>query len=393
MLVLQTNMPVIGSCALADASRLAWNGTAYWYGPNSFVQFLALDKNSTHPTAVWPVVLNRGERMKIEDGKFVVTGGTSLVGSQLTQQLLDAGAREVVLFDNFSLSSPGAVSALLEHPRVTLVRGDILRVNELYDALEGALGVFALAGFLTVPLSRNPALGLAVNIQGMLNVYEACRYRGPGMKVIFASSVAAYGDTQSELTTESDPFEWFGQQPGTALYGGSKVMGENIGRLYHDRYGVGSISLRYSSVYGENQHTRAVNAAYIIDTYNSIRRGERPIIPDDGSEVHDYIHVADIARANVMAMASDVTRDTFNVATGKSTSLNRLVEIVLEATGSDLKPEYKNVEGKVRATTSSTVKFSNERIVRMLGWQPQVSLEEGIRRVIHWYENQTDIAA
>jgi UDP-glucose 4-epimerase len=113
--------------------------------------------------------------MKIAERKFVITGGASLIGSHVAEQLISQGAREVVLLDNYALGSPDTVRSLLENPRIKLVRGDILRVNELYDALEGADGVFAIAGFLTLPLSQNPSLGLAVNVDGQVNIFEACR--------------------------------------------------------------------------------------------------------------------------------------------------------------------------------------------------------------------------
>ncbi len=214
--------------------------------------------------------------MKLKDGKFVITGGASLIGSHIADHLLMAGVREVVLLDNYSLGSPDTVAELLKDDRVKLVRGDVLRINELFDAFADADGVFAVAGFLTLPLSLNPSLGLAVNIDGMMNTYEACRYRGV-KKVVFASSVAVYGETQEDVTAEQAPWEWYKQQPGAALYGATKIIGENIGRLYHDRHGVKSISLRYASVYGERQHFRAVNSVYIIDTYDrsSARRAPR----------------------------------------------------------------------------------------------------------------------
>ncbi len=325
--------------------------------------------------------------MKIQGGKFLLTGGVSLIGSHITEHLLTAGAREVVLFDNYSLGSPDTIRDLLQDTRVKLVRGDILHMNELYDALEGVDGVFAAAGFLTLPLSLNPPLGLSVNVMGQLNVYEACRYRGVG-KVVFSSSVAVYSDPRAEIIDEAEPFAWNKLQPGGALYGASKIIGENLGLLYHDKHGLKSISLRYSSVYGERQHYRAVNSLYIIETYDRIARGKRPIIPDDGSEVHDYIHAADVARASLMAMESDVSRESFNVATGVSTSLNQLVEIVQKIVGSNLKPEYMTPVGKIRATSSSTLKFSNKKIEKMLGWRPEVSIEDGIRRVIEWRKAQ-----
>ena len=92
--------------------------------------------------------------MKITDGRFLITGGASLIGSHVAERLLEQGAREVVLLDNFALGTPETVRGLVGNPRIRLVRGDILRVNELYDALAGVDGVFAIAGFLTLPLRK-----------------------------------------------------------------------------------------------------------------------------------------------------------------------------------------------------------------------------------------------
>ena len=175
----------------------------------------------------------------------------------------------------------------------------------MFDSLDGVDGVFAAAGFLTLPLTQNPSLGaIAVNVQGMMNVFEAYAGTARSTRVIFSSSIAVYGESTAELIEEATPWTWSKLQPGAALYAASKIMGENLGKLYHDRYGVNSISLRYSSVYGERQHLRAVNSVYIVETYDRLKKGERPIIPDDGLEVHDYIHAADVARANLMAMES-----------------------------------------------------------------------------------------
>jgi UDP-glucose 4-epimerase len=325
--------------------------------------------------------------MKIKDGKFLITGGASMIGAHITEHLIKAGAREIVLFDNYSLASPEGINDILQHPQVKLVRGDILRTNELYDNLDAVDGVFAVAGFLTLPLSLNPSLGVAVNVQGMLNTFEGCRYRNVG-KVVFSSSIAVYGEPTADIIDEATPWTWSKLQPGAALYASSKIMGENFGKLYHDKYGVKSISLRYSSVYGERQHLRAVNSVYIVETYDRLKRGECPVIPDDGREVHDYIHVADVARANVMAMESDVSRESFNVATGTATTLNRLVEIVQKITGTNLQPEYKTPPGKIRAAVSTKLDFSVEKIQRMLGWKAEIPFEDGIRRLVAWRDRE-----
>lgn len=325
--------------------------------------------------------------MKIAEGKFIVTGGASLIGSHVAEQLLSQGAREVVLLDNFSLGNPETVKSLVGNPKVKLLRGDILRINELYDAFEGCDGVFAIAGFLTLPLSQNPSLGLAVNVEGQVNIFEACRYRNV-KKVVFSSSVAVYGDPAPGLVDEQAPAQLSSFQPAAALYACTKLIGENLCKLYSAKHGIQAIGLRYSTVYGERQHYRGVNALYIMENYDRIARGEAPVITGDGSEVHDYIHVADVARANVMAMASDVTGESFNVVTGVATSLNRLVEILLSITGSSLKPVFKTGGGSVRSSVTDQLDFSRAKIEKMLGWVPEVSIEEGIRRLLEWRKAQ-----
>ena len=325
--------------------------------------------------------------MQIADGRFVITGGASLIGSHVADRLLAEGAREVVLLDNFSLGTPETVRHLDGDPRVTLVKGDILRINELYDAFAGAHGVFAIAGFLTLPLSQNPPLGLAVNVEGQVKTFEACRYAGV-RKVIFSSSIAAYGEPGDELIDENSPSNLASYQPGSMLYSCTKLIGEALCKLYAAKYGVDAVALRYATVYGERQHYRGVNALYIIQNYDRIMRGEAPTLPGDGSEVHDYIHVADVARANVMAMASEVSGEVLNVVSGVETTVRRVAEILLDITGSDLQPDYADDAGAVKATSSGSLKLSREKIGRMLGWEPEVSVEDGIARLIEWRKAQ-----
>lgn len=325
--------------------------------------------------------------MKIENGRFAITGGASLIGSHVADQLLAAGACEVVLLDNFSLGTPQAIAHLEKDPRVRLVRGDILRVSELFDAFEGVDGVFAIAGFLTLPLTQNPPLGLAVNVDGMVNVFEACRFRGV-KKVVFSSSIAAIGEPGAEPITEETHSNLAAFQFGTKLYACSKLIGEALCQLYSAKHGVHGVALRYATVYGERQHYRGVNALYIIENYDRIMRGERPQISGDGREVHDYVHVSDVAGANVAAMASDVTGEIFNIGSGVSTNLNRLVEILREITGTELEPEYVEGAGAVKSTRGTTLDFCIDKARTMLGWEPQVGIEEGMRRLIEWRRQQ-----
>lgn len=321
--------------------------------------------------------------MDIEGGRFLLTGGASLIGSHLVEQLLDGGAGEVVLLDNFALGSPDVAAFLAQDKRVRLVRADITRLHELLAAFAGMDGVFALAGFLTLPLSQNPGLGLDVNVHGMFNVAEACRHCGV-KKVVFSSSVATFGDPEADSVDETAPFRWHTAPPALALYAASKIIGENLLRLYHQRHGLDYVALRYSTVYGERQHHRGVNALHIIESYERIKRGEPPIIPGDGSEAHDYIYVGDVARANLMAMASPVAGESLLIATGVDSSVNRIVDILLQLTGSALKPQHRDEPGKVQTTTKATLGFSPAKAKRLLGWQAEIGIEEGIRRLIAW---------
>ena len=321
--------------------------------------------------------------MEISGRRFLLAGGASLIGSHLTEQLLKAGAGSVVLFDNYSLGSPQLAQDLARDPRVKLVRGDVLRLNDLYDNLDGVDGVFALAAFLTLPLSQNLSLGLDVNVSGMHNILEACRWRGV-RKVVFSSSVAVYGDPDVSTIDENVPFRWQAAPPSLVLYASTKIIGEALCRLYKQRHGLDYIALRYSTVYGERQHDRGLNALHILDAYRRIKAGQRPILPDDGSEGHDYIYAGDVARANHMAMASEISGESFLIASGVDTSLNDLVRIVLRIAGSNLQPEYSRDPNRLKTTSGQKLGYAPEKAKKMLGWEAKVPLEEGVRRLLAW---------
>ncbi|WP_081060554.1 NAD-dependent epimerase/dehydratase family protein [Burkholderia territorii] len=321
----------------------------------------------------------------IPGGKFVVVGGASLLGSHIGEQLLAGGAREVVLLDNLALGSTDNIQPLLSDSRCTFVRGDILRLNELVDPLTGADGVFAVAGFLAAPIAANPWMGIDVNVRGMQNVLEACRYQQV-KKVVFSSSVGVYGVVGEEPNTDDAPLRWQGMQPAVVLYCASKIMGEGFGRFYQQRYGIDFIALRYSAIYGERLHKRALDATRMVDAYERIRSGLPPIIEGDGTGVQDYIYVGDVARANLLAMQSNASGEGMNIASGVDTSVNRIVELVLESCKSDLKAEYRDDPTKMKMPVSKKQGYSRDKAKRLIGWEPQVSIDDGIRRLVAWLD-------
>jgi UDP-glucose 4-epimerase len=195
-----------------------------------------------------------------------------------------------------------------------------------------------------------------------------------------------YGVPTGGEIQETDPFNTDGLQPGGAIYGATKIIGEQLCRLYEQRFGLKHVALRYCTVYGERQHYRGVNALYIIEAYDRIRQGLRPVLPGDGSEVHDYVYVGDVARANVMSMESEVSNESFSIVTGVETTLNELVGIIQEIAKSDLRPEYKDDASRFRFTATTELKYSREKAKRLLGWEPEVDVREGVRRLIDWHE-------
>lgn len=322
----------------------------------------------------------------ISGKKFVILGGASQVGSHIGEQLLAGGAREVVLLDNLSLGSTETMQPLLEGARCRFVRADVLRLNELFDPLAGTDGVFHVAGIMATTIGENPWMSLDVNIRGVQNTLEACRYQGV-RKVVFSSSVGVYGAPQDDPTDEDSPMRWQVVPTASVLYGASKVMGEGLARLYRERHGIDFVALRYSAVYGERQHRRAVMGGHIAETCERIRSGRPPIIDGDGQQVQDYVYAGDVARANLMAMEGAVTGEGINICAGADTSQNRVVEIVTQACGSSLKPEYRPLV-VTRLPPSTRQGYSRDKAKRLLGWEPQVSIEEGIGKVLSWVDGR-----
>jgi UDP-glucose 4-epimerase len=325
--------------------------------------------------------------MDLKGKSFVITGGASLIGSHVATQLLEAGAAKVALVDNLSLGSEDAVAHLKGDSRVQLIRGDILRFNQLMEAMKGADGVFAIAGVLTLPMSQDPWMGTEVNVRGHQTVLEACRWSGV-KKVVFSSSAAVYG-TPMGVIEENHPFNSQGIGAAGRIYGASKILGEGLCKYYYEKYKLDYVALRYSTVYGERQHYRGVNALFIIEAFDRIVQGKPPLLPGDGSEVHDYVYVGDVARANLLSMSSDVTDEGFTIASGAETTLNQLAAIVLRLAGSSLKPEYSADKRAVAFTTTTELKYSRAKAEKLLKWTPQVNIEEGVRRLIEWRKSTT----
>ena len=145
-------------------------------------------------------------------------------------------------------------------------------------------------------------------------------------------------------------------------------------------------ALRFSTVYGERQHARGINALYILEAMQAVRAGRPIVVRGSGDEAHDYLYAGDAAGACVRAMGSAGANGAFNIATGRSTSVNDIVAMVLDEYGSTLQPEHVADTRTVRSTAHHELHISTARAKEILGWAPAVPLREGIARLRRWLD-------
>jgi UDP-glucose 4-epimerase len=300
--------------------------------------------------------------MEISGHAFLVTGGSGFIGSHVVDRLVAEGAT-VRVFDN-RIREENLTDAL-PSGRVETVEGDVTDTASVRAAAEGMAGIFHMAVLPLGPCSEDPRRCVEVNVDGTLNVLEAARDAGV-RKLVFSSASSVYGDT-NETMDESHPLG------ARTMYGGSKIAGEYLVRAFHDLSGLQYVILRYMNVYGPRQE-----GGLVINVLRRIRSGEPPTIMGDGSASFDFVHVADVAGANVRAMASDVTEGAFNVGGGNEVSVRQIVDKLLAATGSDLEPDIRADEKvpMLRRVGSS------DAAMRELGWRPELDLEAGLADVV-----------
>jgi len=317
--------------------------------------------------------------------RLVVIGGAGLIGSHTVDCLLQEDVREIVIYDNFCRGTYENLGLALRDPRVKIfeIGGDICQSDILAAALKAADGVFHFAALWLLQCHEFPRSAFEVNIRGTFNVVEACIQQGV-KRLVYSSSASVYGDAVEEPMTEDHPFN------NTNFYGATKVAGEQMCRAFHHRYGLNYIGLRYMNVYGPRQDYHGAYIAVIMKILDAIDEKTPPVIYGDGSQAYDFVYVGDCARANVLAMKSDVVDRFYNVGTGVRTSIKELVHIILELTQFREAPRYESggltfVKNRIG---------SPERAAADLGFTAAVELREGLQKLITWRaEHKSRLAA
>ena len=309
--------------------------------------------------------------------RVLVTGGAGTIGSTLVDQLVEAGAADIVVLDNFARGRrenlADAVAAAGD--RLTIVDGDVGDRALVGDLMSGRDLVFHLAALRITQCAEQPRLALESLVDGTFTIIEAAVAAGVS-KVIASSSASVYGLAESFPTTERHhPYN------NDTFYGAAKAFNEGMLRSFHAMYGLDYVALRYFNVYGPRMDAHGVYTEVLIRWMERIARGDRPLIFGDGAQTLDFVHVHDIARANILAARADVTDRVYNIATATETSLLDLASALLGAMGSDLTPEF----GPARAVNGVARRLADiSAAAADLGWRPRVGLEDGLRGLVEW---------
>ena len=293
--------------------------------------------------------------------KAVVTGGAGFIGSHLVEELLLQGAKVHVL-DNL-------VSGQLKnvHPLAVMHIEDIRSQGaKQIIKREKPDVVFHLAAQADVGQSiREPKYDADMNINGTINILEACR-EASVKKVIFASTSGVYGNLQKDLISEKDltmPISY---------YGLSKLTAESYIRLFHQLYGLSYTILRYGNVYGPRQSAKGEGGVIAI-FLDRIKKGMPLMIHGDGEQTRDFVYVKDIVRANIAAVEKG-DQETIQVSTGKSISINHLVKMLTQIYGSPIETIYTHARtGDIKHSC-----LDNKKARQLLQWNPQVDIFNGL---------------
>jgi UDP-glucose 4-epimerase len=309
----------------------------------------------------------------IEDSRVLVIGGAGFVGSHIVDQLTAEPVREIVVLDNLVRGTRNNLAGALRDERVTLVEGSVEDVELLRDLMRGTDYAFHLAALWLYECVHEPRKALEANVVGTYNVVETAHEAGV-KKVVYSSSASVYGNAVEEPMTEEHPFH------NRTMYGATKIAGEQFFRAFHERHGLDYVGHRYMNIYGPRMDYKGTYVSVIMKVLDRIDAGQPPLIYGDGSHTYDFIHVEDVARANVLSLKADVTDTFFNIGTGVPSTIQELVDLLLEITGSDVEPEYLPQE-EVFVTNRVG---STELAERLLGFRAEIGLREGLESVVDW---------
>ncbi len=303
---------------------------------------------------------------------FLVTGGAGFIGSHLAEALVTRGDR-VRVVDNLST---GKRENLAHLPGVELVVADLAEAGVAAEAVRGCDYVLHQAAIPSVPRSvQDPVTSHRANVDATLNLLVAARDAGV-RRVVYAGSSSVHGDTP-----DLPKHEQLVPRP-QSPYGLQKLIGEQYCQLFTRLYGLETVCLRYFNVFGPRQDPGSPYSGVIALFIAALLDGRRPVIYGDGEQTRDFTYVGNVVDGVLRACeAPHVAGRVINVATGGRVSVNTLLRTLCRIVGVDADPVYLPPRpGDIRDSQADI------RLARsLLGYEPRVSLEEGLRRTVEWY--------
>lgn len=314
----------------------------------------------------------------------LVTGGAGTIGSAIVDQLLDAGVAHIDILDNLVRGRMANLDEAMSSGRVTFVEGDLRDRDLVRSVTRGKNLVFHEAAIRITQCAEDPRLALEVLVDGTFNVFEAAAAESVD-KLITASSASVYG-----LAEEFPTNERHHHHNNDTFYGAAKSFNEGMLRSFRAMYGLDFVALRYFNVYGPRMDVHGLYTEVLVRWMERIADGKPPLIFGDGLQTMDFVFTRDIARANLLAAASDITEGVYNVASGTETSLLGLAEALLEAMDSSLSVEH----GPERAVNGVTRRLADISAAEAdLGFVSEVGLTDGLRELVEWWRPLRDEVA
>ena len=314
----------------------------------------------------------------ISNFRFLITGGAGFIGSNLVGYLLKHHAIKVRVLDDFSNGYRHNLEAFITHPNFELIEGDIRDLDTCTRAMEGMDYVSHQAALGSVPRSINdPATTNAVNINGFLNMMIALKESSSVKRMVYAASSSTYGDSKSLPKVEAV----IGKP--LSPYAVTKYVNELYADVFATTYGTDTIGLRYFNVFGPKQSPNGAYAAVIPLFMQALKDNKSATINGDGEQTRDFTFVDNAVQANVNAFFADkqAANEVFNIACGERISVNQLWQYLQESANSSLQPVYGPPrQGDVRDSLADISKAA-----RLLGYHPQVTVREGLRRTWEWF--------
>ena len=306
----------------------------------------------------------------LKNKRIVITGGAGFIGSNLARSLF--ADNEIIIMDNLMTGRYENISDI--NSQIKFVRSDINDLDILKREFEFADYVLHLAAIASVPKSvQDPIAANRNNVDGTLSVLVAARDCGV-RRVIFASSSAVYGDASEMPLRETLP-----PRP-LSPYAITKLAGEHYCRIFHEVYGLETVSLRYFNVFGTGQNPSSDYAAVIPKFVKAAQAGEHPTIYGDGEQTRDFVFVQDVVRANILAcVAPQAAGKAFNIAAGKGISLNQLLESLSIIFSRRIIPIYANPRPGDIKHSLADISLAKD----ILGYEPKVDIVEGLKAISH----------